>query len=1147
MIRLPVNCYVSDDEILAECIYSKNVMLQIHGKSPYQAVIGRTPPALQEVEKQSLSAVADASGGKASLHATRVRELALQAIVEGTAQDRIQRAASTQTRAAAETMKLEVGQFLDIYRVPSSKENSGWRGPCQICSVANLHEGYVEVKWAGRAVSARLADVRHSLVYVTLLDTEFPQLSCIQNCIAEMKAGSMTLAMVFAPHGWELTKAAKEKPRVFQAGLFIGFNVFHLRCCGVRLGQGISYATGMASLSDTVLMWWPKSERSAYKTMVINGKLPLQLKATFGDEWNDIHWAQFLGTSSQDAKALKKVRPDEPMLGDDPDQGPQAPPGSRIPVDDQSMPHGGDSDEEMGDEPGELPPPPPPPQQPRPGVQRYPIHSGNSSRSRTSLASTVPRSMASTKPHAMSTENTIKSIHTDTTQNTLPKGWTREHRQQGLEPKRLPGPSRGTGQPASSSWEVPTRRDEPQPVTGIELPIHDTDDDAELEEDVDDVETIVGDNEYDFYAIPTKHPQVHINETYQTTDEVIDEQFVYATTGIETTTQLLDDDDDIEVEFPCYLARLCEGYESIKDDEILVFAVSKKSGKTKKMIQKDLDVLTAQDIKTHWEAVQEACRSEIQSFKDHGTYEVKRATDCPNTCSSKWVFRFKEINGKKAVKARLTVRGFEDLARDMQCFSATASRWTQKVILSVAVQRGWELMMADVATAFLQGMTFQELSALQGTPVRQVAFRPPKGSEHWFQKLEGTAYQPGRDVLSMLKPVYGLKDAPAAWRAKLSLVLKSLGGRPCHMDSCLWLWHQDGLLTAIISTHVDDLKGAGIKAVIQKILAALEKAFGRCKTAFKNFLHCGILHEQSEDLCTIRIHQNQYVQQLQALDMSGIQDAQPLNSVQHADYLSLLGGLSWTVQTRQDIAVFICALQRAAKSPLGEHSARCNKVLKWARKHPYYLTYKRMIGEIITLTISDSAFRKEDARGLAMRGSITGLSPFQEETPGNILHVIMFWASKQRRVTRSTFSSELNSLVDSIDFAKQLAMLMAEIVLPETTARGIVQLEENGQLPLSIVAVIDAQSVFDALRVSELRTPSEGSLMLMMCGIKEMLRSGSLRRLFWVDTTDMVADGLGKGTVSRQALMQLGETGEWWLQYAAKGHTEQKFTPISEQ
>ena len=56
--------------------------------------------------------------------------------------------------------------------------------------------------------------------------------------------------------------------------------------------------------------------------------------------------------------------------------------------------------------------------------------------------------------------------------------------------------------------------------------------------------------------------------------------------------------------------------------------------------------------------------------------------------------------------------------------------------------------------------------------------------------------------------------------------------------------------------------------------------------------------------------------------MIGIDANQPskaLDDKQHHAYMSLLGGLSWLVQTRMDIAVYVCSLQRAAKSPSIEH------------------------------------------------------------------------------------------------------------------------------------------------------------------------------------------------------------------------------------
>ena len=265
---------------------------------------------------------------------------------------------------------------------------------------------------------------------------------------------------------------------------------------------------------------------------------------------------------------------------------------------------------------------------------------------------------------------------------------------------------------------------------------------------------------------------------------------------------------------------------------------------------------------------------------------------------------------------------------------------------------------------------------------------------------------------------------------------------------------------------------------------------------------------------------------------------------QVAEYLSLLGGLSWTSQTRMDVAVFICSLQRAAKKPLIEHGIRLNRVAKWVKRKPAFLTYRKLATPCRTLAVSDSAFRKEDVKGLAMRGAIIGVSTMQEETPAGLFHVLEFYARKQRRVTRSTFSAELNGLSDSYEFGKLISQTLAEILSPLPNAKELVRLEETGRLPLPLHCCIDARSVFDALVVEELKPPSEASLIMMLSGIKEGMRCHTLQRLFWVDTKDMLADGLNKGSVSRQELLEFGHSGEWVIKFKPHGFSESLYEPI---
>ena len=105
-------------------------------------------------------------------------------------------------------------------------------------------------------------------------------------------------------------------------------------------------------------------------------------------------------------------------------------------------------------------------------------------------------------------------------------------------------------------------------------------------------------------------------------------------------------------------------------------------------------------------------------------------------------------------------------------------------------------------------------------------------------------------------------------------------------------------------------------------------------------------------------------------------------------------------------------------------------------------------------------------------------------------------------------------------------------------------MEENGELTLPMRGVVDARSVYDALVASDIKPPSEISLVMMLCQVKEMMRTGVLRRLFWVDTKDMLADGLNKGACSRAALLEFGNTGYWKVSFKPIGFSENLHQPI---
>jgi hypothetical protein len=259
----------------------------------------------------------------------------------------------------------------------------------------------------------------------------------------------------------------------------------------------------------------------------------------------------------------------------------------------------------------------------------------------------------------------------------------------------------------------------------------------------------------------------------------------------------------------------------------------------------------------------------------------------------------------------------------------------------------------------------------------------------------------------------------------------------------------------------------------------------------------------------------------------------------HAKYLSLLGGLSWLIQTRLDIAVYVQALQRASQSPRVEHLIRLNKVTKWCKRTKAKILYVKLTSPVKLAVISDSAFRKEDKTGLAMRGAIVALCEQAIDHPGGKLQILEFWSRKQRRVTRSTYAAELHSVADAIEVGRMISYALSEIFLSKTpTAAELLKLEEGGSLLFDMEAMVDCRSLYDSLRQPELRTPSESSLVMVLHQIKELLVCGALSALWWIDTHDMISDGLNKGAVGRKPLLLVASTGEWTLVHPALAHRE---------
>ena len=438
-------------------------------------------------------------------------------------------------------------------------------------------------------------------------------------------------------------------------------------------------------------------------------------------------------------------------------------------------------------------------------------------------------------------------------------------------------------------------------------------------------------------------------------------------------------------------------------------------------------------------------------------------------------------------------------------------------------------------------------------PEREISFEPPRGSEHLIKALpKHKSYNPVQHVLRLLKPAYGLRDAPKAWRTALDRCLKQHKLHQLPTDAGLYVGYcPKGNVNLVLSCHVDDLKIAAEASAYSALKVALETSFGKLteKCAYKSALeHCGIIHRQLEDF-TISLDQKHYAEQLNPAQIPAALVSTPearLDPGLLGTYMSLLGGAAWMVQTRPDVCVYIQALQRATHVATVGHLQRLNKIVRYLRRRPSALYYPQFTtSSLKIICVSDSAFRVETSACLAMRGAVIGLCEDLPGKPGGVVHTLEYYSRRQRKVTRSTFAAETMSLADGIECSRVIAMTYTAIKYPHENMAQLIRREETGTGHLQLHGVVDCKSLFDHLASDELRVPSESSLILVLSGLKEQLASFNLRTLWWIMTGCMVADGLNKGLVSRRALREYAEFGRWEAKGEMRKHSETTHRPIA--
>eukprot|EP00959_Pyramimonas_sp_CCMP1952_P231899 4846311-Pyramimonas_sp.AAC.1 len=140
---------------------STNSMLSYSGHAPNQGLLGYQPRELYDPEVKTISAAAGAleTAPDAIEVAIRLRMMAKEAIPQSFVEDRLAVAQNTKMQKFKLEGRAKIidGAKADLWREPDSKDDPGWRGPCEVIKVYQDGSKAV-VDWRGHIM---LVPIRH--------------------------------------------------------------------------------------------------------------------------------------------------------------------------------------------------------------------------------------------------------------------------------------------------------------------------------------------------------------------------------------------------------------------------------------------------------------------------------------------------------------------------------------------------------------------------------------------------------------------------------------------------------------------------------------------------------------------------------------------------------------------------------------------------------------------------------------------------------------------------------------------------------------------------------------------------------------------------------------------------------------------------
>ena len=388
---------------------------------------------------------------------------------------------------------------------------------------------------------------------------------------------------------------------------------------------------------------------------------------------------------------------------------------------------------------------------------------------------------------------------------------------------------------------------------------------------------------------------------------------------------------------------------------------------------------------------------EMYALKKNDTWDLVVLPPGKKPVGCKWVFVVKQkMDGTvDRYKARLVAKGFtQTFGIDYQeTFAPVAKLNTVRVLLSCAVNQGWDLQQLDVKNAFLHGELEEE-----------VYMEIPPGFS--CDKTQGK-------VCKLKRALYGLKQSPRAWFGRFQRAMVSVGYKQSNADHTLFV-KKAGTKITILVVYVDDRVATGNDSdEINRLKKFLGQEF-EIKDLGKLRYFLGI--EVARSSKGIFLSQRKYV--LDLLTEAGLLGCHPSDTpieantrlrekdgdpVDKGRYQRLVGKLIYLSHTRPDIAFAVSLVSQFMHDPYSTHMNAVLRILRYLKSAP---------GKGILLSPHDGlkveAYTDADWAGSPDRKSISGYCTF---LGGNL---VTWRSKKQNVVARSSAEAEFRAMAQGV-------------------------------------------------------------------------------------------------------------------------------------